>query len=295
MLRTHLRNLVVCAIAGTVIAGVACESSSPRKKPTQTGAAGTGAQTQGGAGTTGAAGDTGVAGTTGAAGDTGVAGTTGAAGDTGVAGTTGAAGDTGVAGTTGAAGTGAPVDNTPTVALPITVTDKWYPSGWVADPYTMGLFASTDPLTKPITIEDQTGAATGPCSTRVAGAVGQCWKVTYNPQVDADGGAPGFAAVVLLSGQSNWDNSLAAPRPAQGATKISAQVRGEAGGEAVTFTFGAAGDGFQTKVPTTLTNAWQEVALPMNGVPYDHVLSPFAWESASTTKIVFYYDDVVIK
>jgi poly(3-hydroxybutyrate) depolymerase len=62
-----------------------------------TGTAGTGAPTTGGAGTTGAAG-TGSAGTTGAAG-------TGTAGATGVAGTTGAAG-TGAAGT-GAAGTNA--------------------------------------------------------------------------------------------------------------------------------------------------------------------------------------------
>jgi hypothetical protein len=290
MLRTHLRNLVVCAIAVSVVAGVACEGSTPRKKPTQTGTAGT----SGAAGTFGAAGTAAAAGTNGAAGTEAAAGTNGAAGTEAAAGTNGAAGTEAAAGTTGAAGT-APVDNTPTVALPITVTEKWFPSGWVADPYTMGLFASTDPLTKPITIEDQTGAASGPCSTRVAGAVGQCWKVTYNPQVDADGGAPGFAAVVLLSGQSNWDNSLAAPRPAQGATEISAQVRGEAGNEAVTFTFGAAGDGFQTKVPTTLTTSWQKVSLPMTGVPYDHVLSPFAWESASTTKIVFYYDDVVIK
>jgi hypothetical protein len=319
MLETYLRRVFVgttlCVLGGAIAGGLAC-SSSPRKIPGTTGAAGsTTGSGSGAAGmATGAAGSTGAAGAaTGAAGDTsgaagqttGAAGATGAAGDTsgaagsttGVGGTTGAAGQTtGAAGsTTGAAGA-APTDNGLKIndPFPVAVTKYWYPSGWDGDPGTVAAFGATP---APIKIEMMTGATTGPCSKRVAGAVGDCFKITYTP-VAMDGGASGHASVALIpnipgSATPNFGDATMAPHVPQGATTITAEVAGDKGGETVSFNLW---DAFQTEVfsPTlTADQAWQKLSVTIPQ-PYDQELSPFGWGSASTTPIVFYYDDVRI-
>jgi hypothetical protein len=306
MLRNSLRILFVCGVAASVAGAVSCSSGPTRKPAGTTGAAGnatgaagnaTGAagDPSGAAGsTTGAAGDpSGAAGNaTGAAGDpSGAAGAQGAAGDGAAAGTQGAAGDTGngAAGTSGAAGTG--VDNTPTIPLPITVTSQWHPSGYYGDEYQQPLInMGAAPMTMAVSSE-------GPCGARVAGALGDCYKVVYTPQA-LEGGVPGYAGVAFLGtlpggSASNFDMPLVAPRPEQGATKVTAQIAGAAGGELVELTVGNSFDAFQEKVPATITKAWTEVTIPVGS--YDHLVMGYGWVSASPTPITFYLDNIVLK
>ena len=285
---------------------------SPRKVPSSsTGAAGnpTGAAGSNSTGAAGAGNSSGAAGsTTGAAGDSsGAAGsTTGAAGDTsgaagsatGIGGTTGAAGDSsGAAGSaTGAAGS-APTDNGLKIAatFPIPVTMYWYPSGWDGDGVTVAAFTASPASV--IKVEDQSTATTGPCSKRVAGHVGSCFRVTYTP-VTMDGGASGHASVALIPNlpggpNPNFSDVTMAPHVPTGATTITAEVAGDKGGESVSFNLW---DAFQTEVfmPTlTADQAWQKLSVQVPA-GYDQELSPFGWGSASTTPIVFYYDDVRI-
>jgi hypothetical protein len=306
-LRRVFVGATLCVLGGAIAGGMAC-SSEPRKVPSSsTGAAGSTSTGAAGSTSTGAAGSTtGAAGSaTGAAGDSsGAAGsTTGAAGDssgaagstTGVGGTTGAAGNsTGAAGSaTGAAGS-APTDNGLKIpaTFPVPVTMYWYPSGWDGDMATQAAFANA---TKPITIEDQSTATTGPCSKRVTGHVGSCFKVTYTP-VATDGSAHasvGLIPVIPGGPNPNFGDVTMAPHVPQGATTLTAEVAGDKGGEMVTFNLW---DAFQTELFTpTLTadQAWQKIMVTIPQ-PYDQELSPFGWYSASTTPIVFYYDDVRI-
>lgn len=315
-LRRLFAGATVCVLGGAIASGMAC-SSSARKIPGTTG--GAGSTTTGGS--TGAAGSTatGAAGSatgTGGAGNTTGAGTagasTGAAGDmTGAGGdTSGAAGaagssTTGVGGTTGAAGSstgaagagGTPAtDNGLKISdpFPIAVTKYWYPSGWDGDPVTQAAFSATP---APIKIEMMTGATTGPCSKRVTGAIGDCFKITYTP-VAMDAGATGHASVALIpnipmSSSPNFSDVTMAPHVPAGATTITAEVAGDKGGEMVSFNLW---DAFQTEVFTpTLTadQAWQKLSVQIPA-GYDQELSPFGWGSASATPIVFYYDDVRI-
>jgi len=319
MLGTYLRRLSIgaalCAVGASVVVGVAC-TSAPRKVPAGTsGAAGTGSSA-GSAGSTGTAGSTtsGSAGTTtGTAGDTGAgtAGTSGAAGvTTGTAGATGTAGDTGAgtAGATGTAGAGTagdgaagtavqPVDmSITTAALPVAVTDYWFPSGWGGDPATVAAF---DLTVKPIKVEDQSVApvaTTGPCSKRVAGALGHCFKVTYTPVTSDAGATNAYVALIPATpgtGAPNFMQELAPHVPA-GATKISAEVAGDVGGEVVTFNLWTTEMGSLFPAAFATGQAWQKISLPLVGVSYDKEESPFGWSSTSTKPIVFYYDDVRI-
>jgi len=326
MQEAYLRRVfvaaTVCVLGGAIASGMAC-SSSPRKIPgttggagssptgNNTGAAGSQSGPAGAGNTTGAAGDqTGTAGSTGAGGmATGAAGDNSGTGGTGGAGnTTGAAGvtTTGLGGTTGAGGdaTGAAgAGGTPatdnglkiTDAFPIAVTKYWYPSGWDGDDVTKAAFMATPP---PIKIEMMTGATTGPCSKRVANAIGDCFKVTYTP-VGQAAGALGHASVGLIpvlpgmGSAPNYGDPTMAPHVPQGATTITAEVAGDKGGEMVTFNLW---DAFQNELMTpTLTadQAWQKLTVTIPQ-PYDQELSPFGWYSASATPIVFYYDDIRI-
>ncbi|HEY2729971.1 MAG TPA: hypothetical protein VGK52_08510 [Polyangia bacterium] len=292
MSQTHFSRLfngaAICFVGGVL----ACSSSSPYKAPPGTtggaGSTGTSAGTAGtGAAGTGAAGSAGSAGS--AAGGTGTAGDSG--GDNG--GSTGAAGDS----STGAAGTSSPpVDRSITTsALPVAVTAYWYPSGWDGDPATVSQFTAKP---APITIEDQTTTkpTTGPCANRVAGAVGDCFKITYTP-VAADGGSThasvGLIPAIPNDGRPSFDPTVA-PHVPPGAMKMTAQVAGDVGGEAVTFNLWGT-DQIDLFTPTLPAGqAWQKLSLPLTGVAYDKVQSPFGWYSASTTPIVFYYDDIRI-
>jgi hypothetical protein len=303
MRKTYLGGLVLSGVAVAFVAFNGCSTNTTRK-PITTGAAGQ-ADTSGAAGTpasSGAAGDSSAAGTTGAAGDTsGAAGAdTGAAGitadasttpDTSVAGTSGAAGDT--SGLAGAGAAGATVDTSPTIPLPIAITADWYPSGWSGDTYTVATFTANAASVITIAV-----ATDGPCAARVAGPVGNCYKVTYTPAIAPDGGVPGYAAVALLGNEPGTVNTpdysdvLGAPRPAQGGRMITAEVAGAVGGETVSFNLGVDNTGNNMQFTPTLTTSWQQLSYPLTGVTYDHVLTPFGWSSTSATPITFYYDDL---
>jgi hypothetical protein len=307
MLAPNVRKLLIAFVGGAVVAGVAC-STNVQRKVTTSGTAGA----SGSAGASGAAGaSTGSAGeTTGSAGSVGgtagtAGGTAGAAtGTAGAAtgGTAGAAtGGTAGAGTAGDVGgtAGAAVDNSVKIpSLPVAVTQYWYPSGWDGDAYTVSQFTAVPP---PITITDMSTATTGPCAHRVAGALGSCFKITYTPVMQPDGGAPGNASVALLANLPNTatpnftDNTMTPEVPA-GAMRAAVQVAGDVGGESVLFNLGSTMDsGYFDMQFTgiTLTTSWQQLTTAVQP-GYTHIFSPFGWGSTSTTPITFYYDDVRI-
>jgi hypothetical protein len=320
MLQTYLRRILVGAtlslLGGAIATGMAC-TTSPHKVPSgTTGTAGgtatgnasgtAGSSPTGTAGnTTGAAGSntTGAGGSsTGTAGDTSGAGTAGSTGTggvtTGTAGTTGGAGGAAggaAAGTNGAAGTAADNGLHITDAFPIAVTKYWYPSGWDGDMATVAAFTANAAAV--IKIDDMSTATMGPCSKRVTGHIGNCFRVTYMP-VGADAGAT-HASVALIpnlpGGNSpNFGDATMAPHVPMGATSITAEVAGDKGAEAVTFNLWDANQGDLFTPTLTADQAWQKITVPLTGVTYDQELSPFGWYSASTTPIVFYYDDVRI-
>jgi hypothetical protein len=82
---------------------------------------------------------------------------------------------------------------------------------------------------------------------------------------------------------------------ANGATKVTFQARGAAGGEVVTFSAAGAAE-----IPITLTTSWAEYMVPLSGVQYntpdDGVDSGFFWKVAPPTPggapVTFFVDDL---
>ena len=140
-------------------------------------------------------------------------------------------------------------------------------------------------------------ATTGPCSKRVTGHVGGCFKVTYTPVAVGDAGAPGHASVALIpaypGGAPDFNDVTMAPHVPAGGTKISAEVAGDAGGEQIQFNLWDANVGDLFTPTLAADQAWHKISV-MVPAGYDQELSPFGWGSSSTTPIVFYYDDVRI-
>jgi hypothetical protein len=318
MLGPNVRKLLITFVGGAIVAGVACGTNVQRTIPQggtagatgSAGATGTAGATSGsaGAGTAGAttggtAGATGTAGLTGGSAGAGTAGAT-TGGTAGASGTAGATGGTagsvgGTAGaTTGGTAGATVVDNTPILPLPVAVTANWYPSGWDGDANTVAAFTAVPP---PITITDMSTATTGPCAHRVAGALGSCFKITYTPIAQPDGGAPGNASVALLANlpggaTPNFNDNTMTPRVAPGAMRAAVQVAGDVGGESVLFNLGSGTDsGYFDMQFTgiTLTTSWQQLTTAIQP-GYSHIFSPFGWGSSSATPITFYYDDVRI-
>jgi hypothetical protein len=251
------------------------------------GAAGTTTET---GGTFGSAGTFGMAGTfatggagasaggTPAGGASGSGGTSAGAGgkSTGGAGAGGMPGGAGMAGMGGMPQVGAYCDNQTKSPLPYAVNDGFQPSGWQGD-----ITAISVPAVQP-----------DACTTRPAGAVGNCSKWRFTPNAVT----PAWAGV---SWSKLWDAQYTHPPVclAAGATKVSFQARGAAGGEQVTFS--AAGG---PEVPFTLTNAWKKYEVTLVGVVYntpaDGVDSGFFWKVAPPTPgggaVTFFVDDIQI-
>jgi len=228
-----------------------------------TGAAGTGAAGTGAAGT-GAAG-TGSAGT-GAAG-------TGAAG-TGAAGT-GAAG-TGTAGT-GAAGTGAPTPSA--LALPMTVSDHFRPTGGMGDGAIVGS----------VTFGTDAAACAG---EPAAANAGTCYAVTYQPQPIAAGAPSTWAGFYWQYPDNNWGGQTPQLIMA-GARSVTFYAKGLAGGEKITFKAGGIvntpsvatpfSDAFSVEKAVTLSTGWTKYSLPVDSVTYGGgVLGAFCWVATAT-------------
>ncbi|HVY30346.1 MAG TPA: hypothetical protein VHB79_27500 [Polyangiaceae bacterium] len=250
--------------------------------------------TTGTAGTFGAAGTFGTSGTFGTAGTFVTAGTD--AGGTGAGGTAAAGGKGGTgsggtatagtastggggSGTAGTGGTGVVAnycDSQAKSPLPFTVNDGYQPSGWQGD-----FAAISVPTVQP-----------DACAARPANAVGTCsvWRYTPNAVTPAWSG---------VAWSRVWDANYTHPPVclAAGATKLTFQARGAAGGEVVTFS-GAGGP----EVPFTLTNAWKQYEVSLAGVVYntpaDGVPAGFFWKVAPPTPnnaaVTFFVDDIKI-
>jgi hypothetical protein len=154
------------------------------------------------------------------------------------------------------------------------VNDGFQPSGWQGD----------------TTAVSAAAVAPDGCAARAPGSVGNCttWKFTPN------------AATPLWAGvtwSKVWDANYTHPNVclAPGATKVTFQAKGAVGGETVTFSAAGAAE-----IPFTLTNAWKEYVIPLNGVQYntfaDGVESGFFWKVAPPTPagapVTFFVDDI---
>jgi hypothetical protein len=260
--------------AGTAGSGTAGGSGGSTAGSTGTGTAGTGAAGTGTAGTGAAGTGTGTAGT-GAAG----AGTAG----TGTAGTTGS----GTAGT-GAAGT-APAAP---LALPVTVSDHYRPTGGMGDAAVAGA----------VTITTDAAACTGAPAGVNQGA---CYTVAYQPQPFKAGANSTWAGFYWQYPDNNW-GTLQPITIASGAKDVSIWAKGMAGGESISFEAGGIinqvsaatpyTDGFNVTQTFTLTKNWTKYTLPMTGMTYaGGVLGAFAWTAQvpNTNKVTFFLGGIV--
>jgi hypothetical protein len=167
------------------------------------------------------------------------------------------------------------------IALPFVVSDYYSPDGFWGDGETRGYLD----LQKV-------------CPDRAPGASGDCYTISYTP------GPRRFAGINWQYPHNNWGfwrgRTIAA-----GATSITVQARGAAGGEVVSFGAGQLGgpnpynDTFTLgPVGSTLTTIWTAATVPFRGASYggpNGVLAAFAVSltaSATDAPSVFYLDDI---
>ncbi|MDX2021373.1 MAG: hypothetical protein SF187_14120 [Deltaproteobacteria bacterium] len=137
------------------------------------------------------------------------------------------------------------------IALPMVVSDFFSPDGFWGDGEKRGsLDLQRD------------------CPSRAAGAVGDCYRVSYLP------GAKRYAGINWQYPHNNW-GFWPGRKIAPGATKITFKARGAKGGEAVGFGAGQAddmngyGDSFSISPQTLqLTNSWQSFKVDFLGEDY---------------------------
>jgi len=304
--RAELRAATFVALSvGAIWASCSAESYHAAHSGLSTGTGGgAGVAPTGGAGGVGAAGSGGsggdgsaLAGTTGGiAGDNGAAGAGAAGSDAG--GAPGAAGvgaagagavgmgaagagaagagaaGAGTAGAgaagAGAAGTGATQPPAP-LALPMTVSDHYSPTGGMGDAAVAGS----------VTIGSDGGACAGAPAAALKGA---CYTVTYKPQPFAAGANATWAGFYWQYPDNNW-GAMQPLTVAGGANDVSFYAKGMAGGESITFEAGGIMsqgspyfDGFSVNQTYKLTNTWTKYTLPMTGMTYaGGVLGAFAW------------------
>ena len=264
--------------AGSAIAGAAGTGSRARRRGHRRGR-GYGAGTAG----TGVAG-IGAAGA-GAAG-AGAAGTGSAGGAAG----TGAAG-TGAAGT-GAAGTGGVAPPPGLLALPVTVSDHFKPTGGMGDAVVAGA----------VTIGTDATACSGEPAAATQGA---CYTITYHPQPIVAPATATWAGFYWQYPDNNW-GALQPVTIAAGAKDVSFYAKGMAGGESVTFEAGGIinqvstttpfTDGFSITMTFKLTTTWTKYTLPMTGLTYaGGVLGGFAWVASvpSANPVTFFLHGIV--
>jgi hypothetical protein len=246
----------------------------------------------GGAGSDAAGADGGAAGAGGAAGtgtaDDGGAGT-GAAGTSGAAGAAGSGGGAADAGAAGAGGTAPPPGP---LALPVTVSDHFRPTGGMGDAVVAGA----------VTIGNDATACAG---EPAAASQGDCYTVTYHPQPIVAPATTTWAGFYWQYPDDNW-GTMAPLTIASGAKDVSFYAKGKAGGESITFEAGGIlnqvsmatpyTDGFTVTMTFKLTNVWAKYTLPMTGLTYaGGVLGGFAWVASApnTNAITFYLHGIV--
>jgi hypothetical protein len=189
------------------------------------------------------------------------------------------------------------------VALPMVVTDQYENRGWFGDADIVARFAGSDMIR-------ETVSAAGPCAARVAGARGKCLQYTFTPpaerMVPPAGGFVGDFMLTTLAffhpeaaptprpGDANWGYEPAVTPP-PGATRVSFYA---AAPQPVTVTFRAGGERDQFVVPgltRTLTPAWQQYSISLEGVSYGHnVFGPFGWSLEDTSAAATFFVDGIV-
>jgi hypothetical protein len=157
-------------------------------------------------------------------------------------------------------------------ALPFAVDDWYGPSGYMGDGEHAG--AITDAQT---------------CMpSRPSTWMGNCHRYTWTPSGTA------WAGVYWQYPDGNWGDRPGLQIPA-GATAISFQAWGAAGGEKVDFMVGMmAVDGFEAKqMGIELTTQPQRFTLSLAGATYSRVVGGFGWVAKdATAPITFGIDDI---
>jgi hypothetical protein len=175
-----------------------------------------------------------------------------------------------------------PPGNTPQ-SLPLTVSDQFFPSGFMGD----GQTSSTAVVVSSSTCRQP----------RPAGAVGDCYRVTYTP------GAQSWAGVYWQYPENNWGASPG-KRVEPGANHVTFYAAGAAGGEALQLLVGGESnaklpyqDSFKVMSAITLTTTLTPYQMDISGRNYESgVLGAFGWTLVAPTgtkaPIVFFLDSI---
>ncbi|MDB4970887.1 MAG: Glutamate synthase large chain [Myxococcales bacterium] len=173
----------------------------------------------------------------------------------------------------------------PMGTLPLAVDDKYVTSGFMGD--------GSDVVMTPARPGDSTDCNGQRAS---AGAAGSCHQIVYTPT-----GTNKWAGVFWQSPANNWGDKPGFPIPS-GATRVSFQARGAAGGEKVTFQVGGIADStkpnqdsVKVSAIVTLTAAWAPYTVVLSGQSYGKVLGGFCWSMAAAdagAAATFFVDDI---
>lgn len=190
-------------------------------------------------------------------------------------------GGSSAAGGVGTSTGGSQVPLDPDLFLPFAIDDEYVPSGFMGD------------------LEHATMDPEG-CLERVPDAQGNCYQITYAPEMlDASFGT-NWAGVFWQSPENNWGEQpghVVEP----GATKIVFSAWAETDGLSVKFLAGGIGgidtdyqDTFKVEQAKVLGTSPAEFELDLSSSNYSMVLGGFGWvvEANSLDPIVFYVDDV---
>jgi hypothetical protein len=177
------------------------------------------------------------------------------------------------------------------LAIPFAVSDHFSPTGYMGDGTTVGVVTML-------------AAA---CPSRMPGAVGDCYQVTYTPPVPP---VNSWAGVYWQYPGNNW-GGYPGHNVLPGAARVTVAAMGAKGGEVLSFKVGgiAVADNTQpyhdsisvSAPPVTLSTSWQTFDIPFDGATYGEVLGGFAWilnlppsatSAASPEPIVFYLDNI---
>ena len=157
----------------------------------------------------------------------------------------------------------------PTVTLPFTVDDSFYPSGYMGDGETGGI-------------------AQQPCASRAESAVGSCHGFIWTP------GELGWAGVFWQHPDGNWGDTPGFEMPT-GARSVRFHAWGQVGGESVTFGVGIADvDGFERSLDNVqLTAEPVAYAIDLRESNYGAVVGAFSWTmSGSETPQTIFIDNL---
>ena len=157
----------------------------------------------------------------------------------------------------------------PMAALPLTVDDWFYPSGYMGD-------------------GEAGGIAQQPCVSRAESAVGSCHGFVWTP------GEQGWAGVFWQHPDGNWGETPGFEIP-PGARSVRFNAWGQAGGETVNFGVGIADvDGFESSLEgIELTTEPVAYAIDLREVSYGAVVGAFSWTmSGRDTRQTIFVDNI---